>query len=96
MSGIQEILLLGVIVVALIYLPRLRAKRPPQVVVRSRSGVPGWLRVAVVISLLWLLGATVWWRPWQGTMERFLLMGVAPLMAAWGVIWVLAGYRKRK
>ncbi len=96
MSGIQEILLVGLIVVGLIYLPRLRTKHDPRVVMSAKGPLPGWMRLAILISLLWLLGAAVWWQPWQGSLERFVVIGVAPLVAAWGGIWVMAGYKRRK
>lgn len=96
-SGIQELLVLIVIVIAILVLPRLlpRSDRPSgAATIRKRPPtLPGKLRLALVFSLIWLLGATAYFKPWSKDLESFLLLGLAPVALAWGLAWVVAGFR---
>lgn len=98
LSSIQEILVIVVILLAILFIPRMISpqRRPaPQKKYRPMRKIRDlgvrW-RLAIVASLLWLLGAAVYFRPWQGTLESFLLFGGGPVILGWCITWVMAGF----
>jgi len=98
LSGIQEILVIVVILLAILFIPRMMApqRRPatkPFRPMRSIRNLSVRWRMGIVISLLWLLGAAVYCRPWQGKLESYLLCGVGPVVIGWCITWVVAGFR---
>ena len=100
-SGIQEILVLAGIVGAIFLLPRLGGRSRPPAPVRRRvssplAGLAGGMRLAVSASLLWPLGAAVYLEPWQTGPRAFLLAGLLPVAALWGILWVTAGFRNKR
>ena len=97
MSGIQEILVILGVIFLLLFLPRSlpgnrpsdRKKRKP--VIKRMNGM---LRLGVVISIFWLAGTGVYFRPWDGRLAEFMITGGAPVAIGWGIWWVAAGFRK--
>ncbi len=93
----QEILVMIVVGLALFALPRIMGKRPesePVRVVRRRPPLTGRMRLAILLTLLWIFGSAAVLEPWQGDVQLFLVFGVAPVAALWGATWVWFGYRK--
>lgn len=100
-SGIQEILVLVVIFGVILLLPRLGRRRHPPVPARRPLHPPlvrlsGAMRLAVSASLLWPLAAAVYLEPWQNGPRHFLLAGLLPVGVLWGIVWVAAGFRKKR
>ncbi len=96
MSGLQEILVLVLIVVVLFFLPRLvsrpaQATRPP---VRVKPIAGKW-RLALFLSAVWLVVAALWLKPWGGNLTLFAGVGALPVLLFWGVVWVLTGFYRR-
>ena len=93
----QEILVMIVVALALFALPRIMGKRPesePVRVVRRRPALTGRMRLAILLTLFWILGSAAVLEPWQGDVQPFLFIGLAPAAALWGATWVWFGYRK--
>ena len=92
----QEILVMIVVALALFALPRILGKRPEPAPIRvvRRPPLTGRMRLAILITLFWLLGAAAVLEPWQGDVFPFLYTGLAPVAALWGATWVWFGYRK--
>lgn len=101
-SGIQEILLLLIILVAILFLPRVIAQfRTPEVKKQRPMQKPfhlsGRLRLVLTASLLWPLGAAIYFKPWQvAALEPFLLFGIGPVVLVWGIGWVVAGFIRQR
>ena len=98
MSGFQEILVIALLVAVIFILPRRLGRQRNS---GRSAGVPatlkalsGRIRLALLLSLIWIASASFYWRPWQGEPLPFLTIGVAPIVVCWGLIWVLAGFRK--
>lgn len=102
LSGIQEILVIIVILLAILFIPRMMSpQRRPQASKKIRPlgnirNLSARWRLAIVVSLLWLLGTAVCFRPWQGALEAFLLFGGGPVILGWCIAWVVAGCKSGK
>ena len=53
------------------------------------------MRIAIVISALWLLIWLALAVDWQ-EMNTFLAMGIIPLIAFWGIAWIKEGMKKNQ
>jgi hypothetical protein len=100
LSGIQEILLIMLLILALVILPRIfspnRTPVQPKPMRAGRTVLSGKLRLAILISVLWLFGLSAVYVPWRGHWLAFIYAGVGPLIAAWGLYWVVSGFRRRR
>lgn len=101
LSGIQEILVILVILLAILFIPRMMSpqRRPVQKPFRPMQKIKNlgvrW-RLAIVVSLLWLLGSAVYFRPWQGASETYVYYGIGPVLIGWCITWVAAGFGLRR
>lgn len=101
MSGIQEILILVLIVLGIFFIPRITARNAPRRAMRPALGrrpglFSGRIRLAIVASALWPLAAAAWLRPWEGDWVPFLYLGAGPVAAAWSIAWVTRGYTRKR
>ena len=93
-SGIQEILLIVLILTALFLIPRMLKPRPAprKIVVRRPAHILSWtLRLAIVCSFLWPATCALYFKPWEQDVTRFLYIGIGPVVLAWGLKWVING-----
>ena len=97
MSGFQELLVIGLIVFAIIFMPRMMPGKPERRMrpVGRREKLSGKMRLGVASSVVYLAAAAAWLVPWQKDPFPFLYAGVGPVLAGWLVYWVVAGFRKR-
>jgi hypothetical protein len=100
LSGLTEILLILLIVVVLFFLPRMVSrpaspmrKVPAQPLLKKMSG--RW-RLAILASVIWLAAMALWLQPWRGNQTLFVGVGAAPVIVGWGVVWVMAGFKRRR
>jgi hypothetical protein len=102
MSGFQEILLIAVILLGIFFIPRMTARQSGRPAIRSARpqlpGLPtGKLRLALVASLLWLLGTLVYFEPWRNSgLKPFLIWGLGPVVVFWCARWVWKGFNKKR
>jgi hypothetical protein len=96
-SGIQEILVLVIIILGILFLPRIfnrgQEKRPA--VIRPAIVVSGKMRLAIAASVLWPSMMAAFIQPWGKDLFRYLILGVGPVALIWITYWVLTGFRKR-
>ncbi len=100
-SGFQEILLIVVIILAILFIPRMmapqkRQKPKPARPMRRLLKLSVKWRIALVSSLLWLMGAALYFQPWHGKTEKFMLFGIGPVLIGWCITWVIAGFGARE
>lgn len=98
-SGFQELLLIVLIVIGIVFLPRLlghRPKSPSSGMARplNRIRITGFHRLAIFGSIAWILATTVYLEPWTRLDPYYLLVGVGPVLLFWGIFWIVAGFRK--
>ena len=94
MSGFHEILLVAVILIAILFVPRLmpkkienRPKQPPLVLSRNK-------RLAVTASFLFPVVVAGFLQPWREDLVQFLYIGLGPVILGWLVYWIKAGRKK--
>ena len=98
-SGIQEILLIVLIVSGIFLVPRMIKPRPvPRpVVLRRPAATFSWaLRLAIVVSILWPAACALYFKPWQHALMPFAVIGIAPVVVGWSLKWVAAGLKNRR
>jgi hypothetical protein len=98
MSGFQEILVILIILLAIFFIPRMTARKTDQssassVIRRPPRHLSARMRLAILVSVVWLLGALFYCRPWEGQWVRFGAIGTLPLVVGWGGYWVFIGYQ---
>lgn len=101
-AGTQEIFVLIIIAVLVFLLPRLfsrnQSRRSTEVSLSaSVSKLSGRMRLAIIASILWPLSVAAYLKPWtSGTMDASFYIGIGPVILAWSIRWVVAGFRKHR
>ncbi len=98
MSGIQEILVIVLIVLGILFIPRItgRSDAPRPAAVPRRRWLTGPTRLAIVVTILWPLGSALFFQPWQNRSPDFYLYGLGPVIVGWCIYWVTAGFVNKK
>jgi len=100
-SGLQEILILVLIGLAIFFLPRIGQKIQPQnslnpLIIKAGFLFSGKMRLAIIISIIWPLFIAYFVKPWQNGLEKLFYFGLAPVFIGWSIRWIIAGYKKTK
>jgi len=95
MSGIQEILLIAVIVLGIIFLPRVLPRQGGDRPLRPGGRFSRRMRIGIAASLVYPALAAACLQPWRRDPILFLYAGLGPVALGWLLNWVLAGFRKR-
>ncbi|MBW2710058.1 MAG: hypothetical protein JRD04_12515 [Deltaproteobacteria bacterium] len=92
----NEILVIIAIALAIFILPKLTGKRIEKSGQQAGiiSKMTGWVRLAVMASILWPAVMAFSLRPWNGNQPMFFYVGIGPVALLWGIFWVLSGFRK--
>ncbi|RPH52252.1 MAG: hypothetical protein EHM85_03525 [Desulfobacteraceae bacterium] len=97
-SGINEIALIALIAFAIFFIPRMRAGKRQEVTfvkpVKKALVVSGRVRLAIFLSLLWIISVAFYFEPWNNNLAAFCYIGAWPIFLGWGLSWVVAGYKK--
>ena len=95
-SGIQEILVLVIIILGILILPRIlnRGQEKRAAVVRPAIVISGKMRIAVAASVLWPAAMAAFMQPWEKDFFGYLYLGVGPVGLVWIIYWVITGFRK--
>jgi hypothetical protein len=101
LSGIHEILVLVIIILAIFFVPRLLAKgdhnkTPRPMSIKSLPILSGRLRLAIFASILWIFLTTIYFQPWRRDLVVFLSSALSPILVGWGAYWVITGFKRRK
>lgn len=98
-SGIQEVLLIVLILLGIFLVPRMvKPRQLPQKVVLRRPNLKlsGALRLAIVMSILWPLAWAAYFKPWQHEAIPFTVIGIGPVVVGWSVNWIVAGMKNKR
>ena len=92
----NEILVIIAIALAIFMLPRLTGKRIEKGGLQAGmiSKMTGWVRLAVMASILWPAVMAFFIKPWNDHWSMFFYVGIGPVVLLWGVFWVFSGFHK--
>lgn len=97
-TGIQEILVLVVIILGILFLPRIlnreQEKKPADI--RPAFTLSGKMRVAIAVSILWPAVLAAFMQPWKKDPLPFFYFGLGPVVLIWILYWVFIGFRKNR
>jgi hypothetical protein len=95
MFGIQKILMVAAIILGLLYVPRMFAKRPKRPQPALKIKFSGKIRMALAASVVYT--AIVAWclQPWIKDPVLFLYVGLGPILLSWLLYWVFLGFKKK-
>ena len=96
MSGLQEILIIVVLIMFILFLPRLTGRGNEKTSSKALQMLSGKLRMAIIASLIWLMLWTTYFKPWNGDILAFTLVGLCPIIIGWGALWVIDGFKKKQ
>ena len=95
-SGIQEILVLVIIILAIFFLPRILSREQEKQVPPREPGtaLSGKMRLAIAASALWPAVVAALMQPWKDNLPGYIYVGAGPVAIFWIVYWVFTGFRK--
>jgi len=79
--------------------PRLQPRPRPQPQPNNRVltiNLTGRIRLAILITILWIAGCAALLKPWEGDKFLFFCITLGPILVFWGGVWVWFGYKKYK
>ncbi len=96
-TGIQEILVLVVIILGILFLPRIlnRGQESRQAESGPLFVLSGKMRLAIAASILWPAVIAALMQPWKKDLFPFLYLGLGPVVLVWIIYWVFTGFRKK-
>ena len=96
-SGIQEILVLVIIVLGILFLPRILNRGQEKQLVDAKPVVvlTGRMRLAIAVSVLWPALIAAFMQPWKQDPILYLYFGPGPVAVIWVIYWVFTGFKKR-
>jgi len=96
-SGIQEILVLVIIILVIFFLPRILSRGQEKQVTPSepRIALSGKMRLAIAASAIWPAVVAAFMQPWKENLPRYIFIGAGPVAILWIAYWVFTGFRKR-
>ncbi len=96
-SGVQEILVLVIILLGILFLPRIlnRGQVRKPAALRPAVVISGKMRLALAASVLWPAVMAAFMHPWEKDLFLYLYIGPGPVAFMWMIYWVLTGFRKR-
>ena len=95
MAGIQEILTLLLIIIAIVFVPRIipGGKRGAQTK-RKAPRLSGRMRIGITLSIMIPLAAALLLKPWHHNLVGFVSVGIAPVAAGWAIFWIVSGFKR--
>ena len=94
MSGFNEILLVTVILLGILFVPRMIPRRITQTSTRLAIVISRNMRLAIAASVIYPAAAAAFLQPWRKDLILFLYSGLGPVLLGWLLYWVYTGRKK--
>ncbi len=94
MTGVNEILVLILLIVAILILPRMfrSGSVKNEASAKNLFHLKPLARAGIVLSLLYPVFFALYLKPWEGgQMISFFSIGILPVILAWSVVWIVTG-----
>ena len=93
MFGLQEILIIIAIILAILFVPRIMSK-PTTRPAGNGIRISAIMRIALVLSLIYPALVAAYFQPWHTDPVQFYYAGAGPVITGWLFFWVLSGFKK--
>jgi hypothetical protein len=96
-SGIQEILVLVIIIMGILFLPRILNRGGEKQTAEAKPTVvlTGRMRLAIAASAIWPALIAAFMQPWNQDLISYLYLGIGPVAVIWALYWVYTGFKKK-
>lgn len=94
MAGIQEILTLLLIIIAIVLVPRILTRGKTGTKPKKETHLSGRMRIGITLSVMTPLTAALLLKPWHHNLVGFISVGIAPVAAGWAIFWIASGFKK--
>lgn len=91
MSGLQEILVIVILVLLVFFIPRIMPRPRETNPTTPKTGISLKMRAGLAASVIYLTLASGYLRPWQKDLSLFVYAGIAPVAVIWLLVWVGRG-----
>lgn len=97
-TGINEILVLVLLIACIFILPRLFKKDSDRKVSSSKKikNLSAKIRFSLVLTLTHPIVAALYLKPWENNPIVYLSYGVAPVFLFWAIAWIVAGKKNKR
>jgi len=98
LASITEILTLVVIIIGILILPKMFRKNvdtPSKKRLSTIHSLSVPVRLGITLSILIPTISAIIYQPWKDSPVLFVLTGIIPLIAGWGLYWMLAGFKNK-
>ncbi|MDA3917610.1 MAG: hypothetical protein PF690_11635 [Deltaproteobacteria bacterium] len=98
MTGINEILVLVLLIACILILPRLFKKDSAKKVSASKKikNLSAKIRFSIVLTLAYLIIAALYLKPWENNPIVYLSYGVVPVFLTWAIAWIVTGKKNKR
>ena len=96
-TGINEILVLVLLIACILILPRLFKKDSAKKGSSSKKikNLSAKIRFSIVLTLVYPIVAALYLKPWENNPIIYLSYGVVPVFLVWAIAWIVAGKKKK-
>jgi Na+/H+ antiporter NhaD/arsenite permease-like protein len=96
-TGINEILVLVLLIACILILPRLFKKDSAKKVSTSKKikNLSAKIRFSIVLTLVYPIVTALYLKPWENNPIVYLSYGVVPVFLVWAIAWVVTGKKKK-
>jgi Na+/H+ antiporter NhaD/arsenite permease-like protein len=97
-TGINEILVLVLLIACILILPRLFKKDSAKKVSASKKikNLSAKIRFSIVLTLAYLIIAALYLKPWENNPIVYLSYGVVPVFLTWAIAWIVTGKKNKR
>ncbi len=95
MSGLQEILVIVVLVLLVFFIPRMLPRKSGAGNKSSGIEMSGKMRMGLAASAVYLTIGSGILQPWKKDVALFVYAGIVPVAMGWLLVWVYRGIKKK-
>ncbi len=94
MSGFHEILLVAVILLAILFVPRMMPRKIENRTKQLHLVLSRNKRLAIAASFLFPIAVAGFLQPWRKDLILFAYIGLGPVILGWLLFWIITGRKK--
>lgn len=97
-TGINEILVLVLLIACILILPRLFKGDSTKKVSSSKKfkNLSSKIRFSIVLTLAYPIVVALYLKPWENNFIVYLSYGIVPVFLVWALAWIVAGKKSKR